>query len=48
VGPGPRAGVFYGFFGGEADQWQPSDPYDGQTTIGPPTTPGYHFMRSRG
>jgi arylsulfatase A-like enzyme len=36
--------VFYGFFGGEADQWHPSNLYDGQTKIDPPTTPGYHFM----
>jgi arylsulfatase A-like enzyme len=36
--------VFYGFFGGEADQWQPSNLFNGQTKIDPPTTPGYHFM----
>jgi arylsulfatase A-like enzyme len=36
--------VFYGFFGGEADQWQPSNLYDGQTKVDPPTRPGYHFM----
>jgi arylsulfatase A-like enzyme len=36
--------VFYGFFGGEADQWHPSNLYDGQTKIDPPMTPGYHLM----
>jgi arylsulfatase len=36
--------VFYGFFGGEADQWNPSNLYDGQTKIDPPSKPGYHFM----
>jgi arylsulfatase len=36
--------VFYGFFGGEDDQWSPGSLYDGQTKIPPPQKPGYHFM----
>jgi arylsulfatase A-like enzyme len=36
---------FYGFFGGETDQWQPANLYDGQVKIPCPTTPGYHFMK---
>jgi arylsulfatase A-like enzyme len=35
---------FYGFFGGEADQWTPSNLYEGQAKIPCPTRPGYHFM----
>jgi arylsulfatase A-like enzyme len=35
---------FYGFFGGEADQWTPSNLYEGQVKIPCPTKPGYHFM----
>jgi arylsulfatase A-like enzyme len=35
---------FYGFFGGEADQWNPSNLYEGQVKIPCPTTPGYHLM----
>jgi arylsulfatase A-like enzyme len=35
---------FYGFFGGEADQWYPSNLYEGQAKIPCPTRPGYHFM----
>jgi len=34
---------FYGFFGGETDQWAPSL-YDGMTRIETPHYPGYHFM----
>lgn len=34
---------FYGFFGGETDQWNPSL-YDGMTRIPTPHTPGYNFM----
>lgn len=33
---------FYGFIGGETDQWYPLV-YDGVTRINPPHTPGYHF-----
>lgn len=35
---------FYGFFGGEADQYYPANLYEGQAKIPCPTTPGYHFM----
>jgi arylsulfatase len=34
---------FYGFIGGETDQWAPSL-YDGLTRVEPPRTPGYNFM----
>jgi len=34
---------FYGFIGGETDQWSPSL-YDGLTPIGTPHYPGYNFM----
>jgi len=34
---------FYGFFGGETDQWNPTI-YDGMTRIPTPHTPGYNFM----
>jgi len=34
---------FYGFLGGETNQWSPSI-YDGVTPIEPPDVPGYHFM----
>ncbi len=34
---------FYGFLGGEANQWSPSL-YDGMTKIDTPKTPNYHFM----
>jgi len=34
---------FYGFIGGEANQWSPAL-YDGMTKITPPRTPGYHLM----
>lgn len=34
---------FYGFIGGETDQWSPSL-YDGLTRIPTPTYPGYNFM----
>lgn len=34
---------FYGFIGGETDQWSPSL-YDGLTQIPTPRTPGYNFM----
>ena len=33
---------FYGFIGGEANQWAPGL-YDGMTKIEPPPTPGYHL-----
>lgn len=33
---------FYGFIGGETDQWYPLV-YDGVTRVTPPHTPGYHF-----
>ena len=33
---------FYGFIGGETDQWYPLV-YDGVTRVNPPHTPGYHF-----
>jgi arylsulfatase A-like enzyme len=33
---------FYGFIGGEANQWAPAV-YDGVTRVEPPHTPGYHF-----
>jgi arylsulfatase len=33
---------FYGFIGGETDQWYPLV-YDGVTKIDPPKTEGYHF-----
>ena len=33
---------FYGFIGGETDQWYPLV-YDGVTKIDPPRTEGYHF-----
>jgi arylsulfatase len=34
---------FYGFIGGEANQWAPGL-YDGMTKIEPPHTPGYHLL----
>ncbi len=34
---------FYGFFGGETDQWAPTL-YDGMTRIPTPHHPGYNFM----
>jgi arylsulfatase A-like enzyme len=34
---------FYGFMGGETDQWNPSL-YDGLTRVETPHTPGYNFM----
>jgi len=34
---------FYGFFGGETDQWAPTI-YDGMTRVETPRYPGYHFM----
>jgi len=33
---------FYGFIGGETDQWYPLV-YDGVTKVNPPKTEGYHF-----
>jgi arylsulfatase A-like enzyme len=36
---------FYGFFGGETDQWNPSNLYEGQAKIPCPSRPGYHFMK---
>jgi arylsulfatase len=33
---------FYGFIGGETDQWSPLI-FDGTRRINPPRTPGYHF-----
>jgi arylsulfatase A-like enzyme len=35
---------FYGFFGGETDQWNPPNLYEGQAKIPTPEKPGYHFM----
>ena len=45
--PGPRLAVFetfYGFIGGENNQWDPAL-YDGTTPVEPPATPeeGYHL-----
>jgi arylsulfatase len=34
---------FYGFIGGETNQWAPML-YDGVTQVHPPRTPGYNFM----
>ena len=34
---------FYGFYGGEANQWAPAI-YDGMVKVETPTDPGYHFM----
>ena len=34
---------FYGFMGGETNQWAPGI-YEDMTKIEPPHTPGYHFM----
>jgi len=34
---------FYGFFGGETNQWAPLV-FDGVTHVEPPHTPGYNFM----
>jgi arylsulfatase len=34
---------FYGFYGGETDQWNPTI-YDGMTRVPTPHTPGYNFM----
>jgi arylsulfatase len=34
---------FYGFIGGEADQWSPSL-FHGMNRVDTPTTPGYHLM----
>jgi arylsulfatase len=34
---------FYGFFGGETDQWAPTL-YDGMTRVATPHYPGYNFM----
>ena len=38
-------GWFYGFIGGEANQWYPTL-YEGTTPVEPKKTPeeGYHFM----
>jgi arylsulfatase A-like enzyme len=33
---------FYGFIGGETNQWAPAI-IDGTTPVEPPNTPGYHF-----
>jgi arylsulfatase len=33
---------FYGFIGGETNQWVPAI-YDGQTRVETPNTPNYHF-----
>jgi arylsulfatase len=33
---------FYGFIGGETNQWAPAI-FDGVTRVEPPATPGYHF-----
>jgi len=33
---------FYGFIGGETNQWAPAI-FDGVTRVEPPQTPGYHF-----
>jgi arylsulfatase len=33
---------FYGFIGGETNQWAPAI-YDGVSRVEPPATPGYHF-----
>lgn len=33
---------FYGFIGGETDQWSPLI-FDGMKRVNPPRTPGYHF-----
>jgi len=33
---------FYGFIGGETNQWAPAI-YDGQTRVEPPNDPNYHF-----
>jgi len=34
---------FYGFMGGETNQWAPAI-YDGMTKVETPNVPGYHFM----
>jgi len=34
---------FYGFMGGETNQWAPAI-YDGMSRVETPKTPGYHFM----
>jgi arylsulfatase A-like enzyme len=34
---------FYGFLGGETNQWSPAL-FDGQTRVEPPQTPDYHFL----
>jgi arylsulfatase len=34
---------FYGFIGGEANQWAPTI-YDGMNPVEPPKTPNYHFL----
>lgn len=34
---------FYGFLGGETNQWSPMI-YDGTNPVEPPEVPGYHFM----
>jgi arylsulfatase len=34
---------FYGFIGGETNQWAPTL-YDGMVQVQPPTDPNYHFM----
>ena len=34
---------FYGFIGGETNQWAPTI-YDGMTRVEPPPDPNYHFM----
>jgi arylsulfatase len=34
---------FYGFIGGEANQWAPTI-YDGMTQVEPPKTPNYHLL----
>ena len=35
---------FYGFIGGEANQWSPTL-YDGLTQVEPPSDPNYHFTK---
>ena len=34
---------FYGFIGGEANQWAPAI-YDGMNQVEPPKQPNYHFL----
>jgi arylsulfatase len=35
---------FYGFLGGEANQWSPNVIFDGTSQVVPPHNPDYHFM----